>query len=76
MNKARSTRGPLQKGEVRSSLSKSGAAEMLTFPSAVQFYYGDKMKLQVSRDTAIRWAEDILIAYNVPFCNRVKGERS
>jgi hypothetical protein len=76
MNKARSTRGPLQRGEVRSSLSKSGNAEMIVFTSATQFYYQDRMKLQVSRETAIRWAEDILIAYNVPFCNRVKGEQS
>ena len=76
MNKARVTRGPIQKGEARTVQSASGNAEMIVFTSATQFYYQDRMKLQVSRETAIRWAEDILIAYNVPFCNRVRGEQS
>jgi hypothetical protein len=76
MNKARVTRGPVRLGEARAVQSASGKAEMILFASATQFYADDRLKLQVSRETAIRWAEDILIAYNQPFCNRVKGDQS
>jgi hypothetical protein len=72
MNTPRETRGPLKDNEYRQvQLGRHGIAS-ISEKSTLFFQKGAlEREVYILADDAIEAAKAILVAYNVPFCNRV-----
>jgi hypothetical protein len=75
MNTPRETLGPIQANEHRNVLviDKPHHYEATIYVDHNGLFGLDEASIVLTKDEAIEMAQNILVAYNVPFCNKVKG---